>query len=155
MGDSYRQVKNQQGVIGWARLVPFAYSAKATFTAVADGGSVNAQINIDPGLPFILTQLQGNGTGDTATVTNCPILLVSIVDGMSQQLLSNIPIPREQMFGTRDFPRQLPTEIEIPPSDNLTITLTNKTGGALTTDFYTTLIGFKCVDWTTSRPAGA
>lgn len=52
------------------------------------------------------------------------------------------------MFGTRDFPRQLPSEVELTPGDTITTTLTNNTGGALTSVTRVTFSGFKLVGWT-------
>lgn len=148
----YRRVKNAAGVWGWAKLVPFQYTTSIPVTALADGSTANGQINIDPGLPFLCYELGFSTDADTATTTNCPQYLASIVDGNSQQLFSNGSVPRERMFGTRDFPRQLPAEVEIMAATQLTLTFTNKTGGAVTTVLRPVLTGYKLVGWTQAQP---
>jgi len=56
------------------------------------------------------------------------------------------------MFGTRDFPRQLPSEVEIPPSDTITVAMTNKTGAALSTVTRICFGGYKLVNWAEVKP---
>lgn len=147
----YRRVKNASGQMGWARLVPFAFGVNLTATALAAGGNVSGSFQTDPGLPFVLCEMRCNSDGDTSTTT-FQNLLFSIVDGESQQLFSNIPVSRGAMFGTVDFPRQLPSEVEIRPSDTITSTMTNQTGGALTTVIRLAFIGYKLVNWTPGKP---
>jgi hypothetical protein len=89
---------------------------------------------------------------DLSTVGVLKSWLVSIVDGESQQLFSNTAVPRERMFGTRDFPRQLPSEVDISPADQLTVTLTNNSGAGVTTVARVTMTGYKLVNFTTAQP---
>ena len=155
---SYRQVKNNQGVRGWARLIPFSYVVPIVVPAatLANGATQSGTIQTDPGLPFILTEMSGAFSLD---VTNTPtfqnLLNFTILDGESQQNFSNGPVPRERMFGTREFPRQLPQEVEISPADLLTVNMTNLSGAALAAGvvFYAVFTGFKLVGFSPSAPA--
>lgn len=150
----YRRVKNSQGRWGWAKMVPFIYTVPISAPAIAAGASVSGEIRIDPGLPFILTEMGMEDSGDTSTIGTVRKWGVSIVDGNSQQLLSSGEAPRERMFGTRDFPRQLPAEVEFAPATILTVTLTNRTGGATGASdiLRPTFTGYKLVNWTESQP---
>lgn len=141
----YRKVKDAAGRLGYARQVPFTYVVNITSTALAAGGTLSGAITIDTGLPFILTEMGCANDADTSTLTVLQNLLFSILDGETQQQFSNGPIPRERMFGTRDFPRQLPSEVELSPGDTITVTMTNQTGGALTSITRITLTGYKLV----------
>jgi hypothetical protein len=148
----YRKVRNASGQMGWSKLAAFSHSIVVPFTGQADGLTSSASITTDPGLPFVLTEIRCLTDGDGATLTNLQQLLISITDGANQSLMSNVPIPREHMCGTRDFPRQLPSEVEIVPSDTITATVTNKTGGALTTNVRITLTGYKLMGWSVGKP---
>ena len=143
----YRKVKNSQGQIGYARQVPFIYKVDLTTTALANGGSTSGQFQVDTGLPFILYCLGCAHDGDTSTMTTFQNLLFSVLDGDAQQLLCNGFVPRERMFGTRDFPRQLPSEVELTPGDTYTVNMINNTGGALTSVTRCTFEGYKLVGW--------
>lgn len=144
----YRKVRNSAGQIGYARQVPFSYVTNITTTALAANGTASGSFQVDTGLPFILTEMGCAHDGDTATLTTLQNLLFTVLDGESQQLFSNGAVPRERMFGTRDFPRQLPSEVELTPGDTITTTLTNNTGGALTSVTRVVFSGFKLVGWT-------
>jgi hypothetical protein len=152
MAGRYRKVVDANGRRGWARMIPFSYGVNITTTALADGSSVSGQVTTDPNLPFILTELRFNDDADSTTSSNLTKWLVSIQDGESSQLLSNTAIPREAMFGTREFPRQLPSEVEIRPTDTLTITATNKTGAGSTSTLRVTFTGYKLVGFSTVNP---
>lgn len=143
----YRKVRNSAGQIGYARQVPFTYVTNITTTALANGGSATGSFQVDTGLPFIVTEMRCSHDGDTTTLTNMVNLLFTVLDGESQQLFSNGAVPREAMFGTRDFPRQLPSEVEFTPGDTITTTLTNNTGGALTSVTRVAFTGYKLVGW--------
>ena len=133
-------------------MVPFIYTLVLSPAALAVGGTVTGSLQVDPGLPFILTGLGCAVDADTATLTTLTNLGFTILDGESQQLLSNGETPRERMFGTRDFPRQLPNEVDISPADQLTVTAWNRTAAALTTNIRVTFEGFKLVGFTNSNP---
>jgi hypothetical protein len=148
----YRKTYNSQGQLRWSQLWLFTYGLVLAPAALADGSTISGTITIDVGNPFILTELRCLTDADSATVTNIQQLLFSIVDGSNQMLFSNIAIPREHMFGTRDFPRQLPSEMEIPPADTLTVTMTNKTGGALSTNVRVSLSGYRLVGSWAQKP---
>lgn len=148
----YRKIINSQGITGWAALWAFTYSLVLTPSALADGATIQGTVTTDVGNPFILTEMRCVTDADTSTVGTVQNLLFSIVDGANQMLLSNIAIPREHMFGTRDFPRQLPSEIEIPPSDNIQVTMTNKTGAALTTNVRVSFTGYRLVGFYSRKP---
>lgn len=148
----YRRVKNSAGVMGWARLVPFSYVLNLAPAALAAGGTITGTLNIDPGLPFILTEMGCAIDADTATVGTLTQWGFTILDGESQQLFSNGEVPRERMFGTRDFPRQLPSEVDISPADQLTVTAFNRTGAAATTTIRVTFNGYKLVAFTQANP---
>jgi hypothetical protein len=141
----YRKVKDAAGRMGYARQVPFTYVTNITTSALADGLTATGSFQVDTGLPFILTEMGCANDTDTATLTTLQNLLFSVLDGETQQLFSNGPVPRERMFGTRDFPRQLPSEVELSPADTITITMTNKTGAALTSITRITFTGYKLV----------
>lgn len=154
---SYRKIRNNEGRLGWARMIPFTYvipivSPAATILA---GGQAAGAVQIDPGLPFILTELGGVFSLD---ITNTPNfenrLSFTILDGEAQQLYSNGAVPRERMFGTRDFPRQLPEEVELTPSDQITVNLFNNTGAAIAAGvvWTTTLTGYKLVGFRMDQP---
>lgn len=149
----YRKVRNAQGQLGYAKMVPFTYTCNITTTALASGSTASNSFLVDTGLPFIVTEMGCAHDGDTTTLTTLQNLLFSILDGESQQLFSNGPAPRERMFGTRDFPRQLPEEVEFSPGNTYTVTLTNNTGGALTSVTRVTFSGYKLVQWTPIAPA--
>ena len=148
----YRKVRSNNGVMGWARMIPFTYVVNITTTALADGATATGTVQTDPGLPFILCELGCANDTDTATLGTLQNLLFTIQDGESAQLFSNGAVPRERMFGTRDFPRQLPSEVDISPADQLTVVMTNKTGGALTSTTRVTLTGYKLVGFTQAQP---
>ena len=148
----YRKIRNSNGQMGWAQLWPFTYGLVMSPAALADGASISGNITIDVGNPFILTEMRCSSDNDTTTLTTLQNLLFSIVDGSQQMLFSNIQVPREAMFGTRDFPRQLPTEVEIPPADSLLVTMVNKTGVALTTNVRVSLTGFRLIGFYTNKP---
>lgn len=148
----YRKVRNNAGNFGWARMIPFSYVVPLVCAALANNGTVTNTITTDSGLPFILTEIGMADDLDTATLGTMKQWLASIVDGESQQLFSNGPVPRERMFGTRDFPRQLPSEVDITPSDQLTVTLTNVSGAAVTTTARVVFTGYKLVGFTTAQP---
>lgn len=155
---AYRAVKDASGARGFAKLVPFTYDILLTAPAggLAAGASLSASIQTDPGLPFILTELGGAYSLDiTASTAYENRLKFTLLDGQSQQNFQNGPVPRERMFGTRDFPRQLPEAVELPPADQITLTMFNNTGGAIAagTTFDATLTGFKLVGFTTNPPA--
>ena len=152
MGSRFRRVRNAAGRLGWARLVPFTFGVNLTSSALADGNSVSGSFTTDPGLPFILTEMRVDNDADTATLTTAQQMLFSIVDGAQQSLFSNIPVTRYAMFGTRDFPRQLSSEVEVAPSDTITVTMTNKTGGALSTVTRVAFTGFKLFNWSEVKP---
>lgn len=152
MGTRFRKCRNAAGRMGWARLVPFHFGVDLVSTALPDGSSISGSFNTDPGLPFILTELRCENDADGATITNMQQMLFSITDGANQMLYSNRAIPRAAMFGTRDFPRQLPSESEIPPSDTITVSMTNKTGGALSTTTRICFGGYKLVNWSEVKP---
>ena len=141
----YRKVKDASGRLGYARQVPFTYVVNITTTALANGLTATGSFQVDTGLPFILTEMGCANDTDTSTLTNLQNLLFAILDGETQQQFSNGPIPRERMFGTRDFPRQLPSEVELSPADTLTVTMTNNTGAALTSVTRITFSGYKLV----------
>jgi hypothetical protein len=145
---SYRIVQLADGTSVMARCQPFIYGTVLTFTAVAAGGSVTNQINIDPGLPFILTELHcETDTDGTAIQTMVNrFLLFNITSGESQQLFANIAVPRTIMFGTVDLLRVLPSEVQIRPADTLTVTCVNNTGGALTALVRCSFRGYKLVN---------
>lgn len=154
---SYRQVRNSNGDMGWARKIPFSYLIPIVAPAggIAAGASASATVQTDPGLPFILTELGGAYSLDiTATTAFENRLNFTLLDGESQQNFSNGPVPRERMFGTRDFPRQLPEEVQISTADLLTLTMVNGTGGAIAagTTFTGVLTGFKLVGFTRTKP---
>lgn len=149
----FRKIVNSAGQRGWAKLAPFSYGLVLQPAALADGASVSGQITTDTGNPFIMTELRCMSDADTNDVKQVPNTLFSIVDGANQMLFSNIAIPREHMFGTRDFPRQLPSEVEVMPADTLTVTMTNKTGAAMTTNVRVTLTGYRLVGFYLSKPA--
>lgn len=155
---AYRAVKDANGNRGYAKLVPFTYDINITIPVggLGAGASQSASIQTDPGLPFILTELGGAYSLDiTASTAFENRLAFTLLDGQSQQNFQNGPVPRERFFGTRDFPRQLPQEVEIPPADQVTLTMFNNTGGAIAagTTFNATLTGFKLVNFTTNPPA--
>ena len=152
MGTRFRKCRNAAGRMGWARLVPFTFCVNLVSTALADGASISGSFNTDPGLPFILTEMRCENDSDTSTVQTVQQMLFSITDGANQMLYSNQAIPRNAMFGTRDFPRQLPSEVEIPPSDTLTVAMTNKTGAALSTTTRVCFGGYKLVNWAEVKP---
>ena len=143
----YRKVKNSSGQIGWARQVPFTYVCNIVTTALANGATASNSFQVDTGLPFILTEMGCSNDTDTATLTTFQNLLFSVLDGETQQLFSNGPAPRERMFGTRDFARQLPSEVELTPGDQITVTMTNATGAAITSTTRVTFTGYKLVGW--------
>lgn len=154
---SYRPVRNNQGVAGYARMIPFTYTIPLVSPAggIAAGGSVSNSVQVDSGLPFILTELGGAYTLDITNTTAFENRLnFTLLDGESQQNFSNGPVPRERMFGTRDFPRQLPEEVIITPADQLTATMVNGTGAAIAagTIFTVTLTGYKLVGFTVAQP---
>jgi len=148
----YRKVRNASGQMGWARMVPFTYTLPIVTTALAAGSSQTLTLQIDPGLPFILYELGCAVDADGATLTNFTQWGFTILDGESQQLFSNGEAPRERMFGTRDFPRQLPSEVDISPADQLTVTAFNRTGAAQTTTVRVTFSGYKLVGFTQAQP---
>jgi hypothetical protein len=148
----YRKVRNNNGIMGWARMVPFTYVLTLSPAALANGGSISGTVNIDPGLPFILCEMGCAIDADTSTLTTASLWNFSILDGEAQQQFSNGPVPRERMFGTRDFPRQLPSEVDLSPSDQLTVTATNNTGGAVTSNIRICFTGYKLVSFTQSQP---
>lgn len=151
----YRRVRNSQGMWGWAKMVPFLYTVAMPAPAIANGASVNGEIRTDPGLPFILTEMGFEDSADTTTIGNMRKWGINIVDGNSQQLFSSAEAPRERMFGTRDFPRQLPSEVELAPATVLTVTATNRTGAATGANDVVRpcFLGYKLVGWTASQPA--
>jgi hypothetical protein len=145
---SYRIVQLADGSSVMARCQPFIYTAVLAASALANGSSITQAIQIDPGLPFILTELHCETDGDgTAiqTMTN-RFLLFNITSGESQQLFSNAPVPRTIMFGAVDLLRVLPSEVQIRPADTLTITATNNTGAPLTTNIRCSFRGYKLVN---------
>jgi hypothetical protein len=155
---AYRAVKDAQGNRGYAKLVPFTYDILVTIPAATllAGASISASIQTDPGMPFILTELGGAYSLDITAITAYENRLTfTLLDGQSQQNFQNGPVPRERMFGTRDFPRQLPQEVELPPADQITLTMTNNTGAAIAAGvtFNATLTGFKLVGFSTNPPA--
>jgi hypothetical protein len=152
MATRFRKVRNAAGRMGWARLTPFTFAVNLTSSALADGNSIAGSFTTDPGLPFILTEMRCENDSDTATLTTAQQMLFSITDGANQMLYSNIPIPRSAMFGTRDFPRQLPSEVEVAPSDTITVTMTNKTGAALSTVTRVCFSGYKLTNWGEVKP---
>lgn len=154
MSSTYRRVRNAAGLVGYAKMVPFIYTVTIPAPTIANGASVSGEIRIDPGLPFILTEMGFEDSADTATTTSVRKWGVNIVDGNSQQLFSSNEAPRERMFGTRDFPRQLPAEVEFAPATVLTITCTNRTGVATAAgDFLRpTFTGYKLVGFSTNPP---
>lgn len=154
---AYRRVRNAANVMGYARQIPFTFVIPLIAPAggIAAGGSVTNSIQTDPGLPFVLTELGGSYSLDiTATTAFENRLNFTMVDGESQQNFSNGPVPRERMFGTRDFPRQLPEEAIITPADQITATMINGTGGVIAagTVFYVLLTGYKLVGWRQDQP---
>lgn len=154
---AYRRVRNAANVMGYARQIPFSFVIPLVAPAggIAAGASVSNSIQTDPGLPFILTELGGTYTLDiTATTAFENRLTFTMVDGESQQMFSNAPVPRERMFGTRDFPRQLPEEAIITPADQITVTMANGTGGVIAagTTFFAVLTGYKLVGWRQDQP---
>jgi hypothetical protein len=152
---SYRQVRNSAGDMGWARKIPFTYIIQIPVGGLANLASASNSIQTDPGLPFILTEMGGAYSLDITNSTAFENRLnFTLLDGESQQNLSNGPVPRERMFGTRDFPRQLPEEVQISTADLLTLTVTNNTGGAIAAGatFTGTLTGFKLVGFTRQKP---
>lgn len=149
----YRKIVTAQGQIGWARMAPFSYGVVLSPAALAALATMTAQLTTDPGNPFILTELRCAVDSDTSTTSIVSQLLFSITDGADQRLFSNIPIPREHMFGTREYPRQLSSEVEISPADNLTIAMTNLTGGALTTNVRVTFQGYRLVGFYPIKPS--
>ncbi len=148
----YRKVVLADGRKGYARLVPFIYTLNLAPAALAAGGSITGVLQTDPGLPFILTELGCAVDADTATVGTLTQWGFTVLDGESQQLLCNQETPRERMFGTRDFPRQLPNEVDISPADQLTVTAWNRTGAAQTTTIRVTFGGFKLVGFSPGNP---
>ena len=148
----YRKVRTNTGQMGWARMVPFTYVLNLTAAALANGATTSGSFQTDPGLPFILTEMRCSMDADTDTMTNMENVLFSILDGESQQLLSNGAVPREGMFGTRDFPRQLPSEVDLSPADQITVTATNNTGAALTTTIRICFSGYKLVGFSPTQP---
>jgi hypothetical protein len=133
-------------------MVPFTYVLNLSPNALANGSTISGTVNIDPGMPFILCEMGCAIDADTATLTNASLWNFSILDGEAQQQFSNGPVPRERMFGTRDFPRQLPSEVDLSPADQLTVTATNNTGGAVTSTIRITFTGYKLVAFTQSQP---
>lgn len=147
----YRQVKNSAGQLGWAKQVPFTYVVNIPTTGLAAGLTTTGSFQVDTGLPFILTEMGCANDTDTATVGTLQNLGFTILDGETQQLFSNGVVPRERMFGTRDFPRQLPSEVELSAGDTITVTMTNQTGAALTSVTRVCFTGYKLVAWTPQR----
>lgn len=155
---AYRAVKDAQGNRGYAKLVPFTYNIPIIIPAATllANASISASIQTDPGLPFILTELGSDYSLDITAISAFENRLTcTLLDGQSQQNFQNGPVSRERMFGTRDFPRQLPQEVEIPPADQITLTVTNLTGAAIAAGvrFNATLTGFKLVGFSTNPPA--
>jgi hypothetical protein len=150
----YRRVELASGQKGYARMVPFSYTlvVNPLAAAVAAGASVTGTLQVDPGLPFVLTEMGCAIDADTPTLTTLSQWGFTILDGESQQLLCNGETPRERMFGTRDFPRQLPNEVDISPADQLTVTATNRNAGAVSSRINVVFNGFKLVGFTPSNP---
>lgn len=152
--EMYVRVRRSDGVVGWAKKVPFQYTIRIPAPTVANGASVNGEIRIDPGLPFICYEMGMEDSADTATLTTLRKWGVQVVDGNSQQLFSSGEAPRERFFGTRDFPRQLPQEVLFEPATVLTVTLTNRTGANTGANDVVTPVftGYKLVGFSQSRP---
>lgn len=155
MSDSmYVRCRRSDGVMGWAKKVPFQYTVRIPTGATAVGGSVVGEIRIDPGLPFICYEMGMADTADTTTLGTLQPWGVSLVDGNSQQLFSSGEAPRERFFGTRDFPRQLPDEVTFEPATTLTVTLTWRGAAPVAAGQFVSPVftGYKLVGFTTTRP---
>lgn len=153
MQAGWRKVRNANGVMGYAALFPFIYTVIIPTAALAAGGSVAQSLQLEPGLPFLLTGLSCAVDADTATLSTLTQWGAQILDNQAQLLFGNGEVPREHMFGTRDFPRQLPAEVQLNPGDQLTFTFWNRTGAAQTTNIRASLIGFKLGAFTTQPPS--
>ena len=154
---SYQKVRNNAGEKGWARKIPFTFVIPLIVPAggLANLASMSASVQTDPGLPFILTEMGGAYSLDITNTTAFENRFAfTLLDGESQQNFSNGAVPRERMFGTRDFPRQLPEAVVITPSDQLTATWTNNSGAGLAAGvtFTITLTGYKLVGFRKDQP---
>jgi hypothetical protein len=138
-------------------MVPFTFVVPLVIPVggIAAGSSISNSVTVDPGLPFILNELGAAYSLDiTSSTTFENRLGFTILDGESQQNFSNGQVPRERMFGTRDFPRQLPSEVDITPSDTLTVNMFNNTGALIAAGVTCTVCfgGYKLVGFTTQPP---
>lgn len=131
------------------RLIPFFYTAAQNGTAgiattAVVGASATGDFQIDSGAPFLCHSIHLEATQDTATLTTLYQFLVQIIDGDSNRVFANYPVPRT-VYGSKEFPLMLPSETILRPATKITATITNLAAAPSAGTVYVTLRGYRMI----------
>ena len=129
------------------RLIPFNYTlgqsgVAGIATSAVVGASATGDVQIDSGAPFLCYGIHLEATQDTATLTTLYQFLVQIIDGDSNRVFSNYPVPRT-VYGSKEFPLMLPSEAIFRPSTKITGTITNLAAAPSAGTVYLTFRGYR------------
>lgn len=141
-----------QDLLGAARVVkyPFTYNAQF-FTAgaannIAVGATVNLNVQIDAGSPFlIISQSYYNNTlnaAETVSTLDIPNIVILLTDSGTNRQLMDVATPVNCIFGNGQFPYVLPEPKLMQANSILQVQATNR-DAAVGYNLYLAFNGYK------------